>query len=182
MLVRSPRTGVLVALLLIAAISDIKTGRIPNWLVLGGAAYGLLYNAFFPVFPRDIGLLFALGGLAVGLGALLPLYFVRVMGAGDVKLMAMVGAFLGASATVAAMLATLITGGFLAIAFALCSGRLGRLVHNVATMFRGTLLTFASGVGGLTVHDGPSAGKMPYGIAIAAGTIGYMVLEQLGLI
>lgn len=182
MLVLSQRTGVLMMLLVIAAVSDMRTGRIPNWLVFGGALYALVYNAFFPLYPRDIGILFALGGLGVGLVAFLPLYLLRVMGAGDVKLMAMVGAFLGASATVGAILATLIAGGVLAIAFALCSGRLVRVFRNVTMMFRGTMLTFATGVGGLTITGGASAGKMPYGIAIAVGTIGYLVLEQLGLI
>jgi prepilin peptidase CpaA len=105
-----------------------------------------------------------------------------VMGAGDVKLMAMVGSFLGASATFGALIATVVTGGVLALAFAVCSGRLMRLVQNVTMMFRGTLLTFATGVGGLTVHGGPSAGRMPYGIAIAVGTIGYLLLKQLAFI
>jgi prepilin peptidase CpaA len=182
MLVLSPRTGVLVALLLIAAVIDVKTGRIPNWLVFGGALYALVYNAFFPLYPRDIGILFALGGLAIGLAALLPAYLFRVMGAGDVKLMAMVGAFLGTSATLGAVLATLIAGGVLAVGLALCSGRLVRMLRNVASMSRGTMLTFATGGSGLAVPDGPSAGRMPYGVAIAAGTIGYLIVAQLGLI
>lgn len=182
MLAVSPRTGVLMALLLIAAASDIKTRRIPNWLVFGGALYALLYNAFFPLYPKDNGLLFALGGLGVGLAALLPAYLFRVMGAADVKLMAMVGAFLGTWTTVAAVLAALIAGGVLAVGLAIYSGRFVLMLRNVAMMFRGTMLTLATGVGGLTVHDGPSAGKMPYGVAIAAGTIGYLILEQLGFI
>jgi prepilin peptidase CpaA len=151
-------------------------------LVFGGALYALVYNAFFPPYPRDIGILFALGGLAVGLAALLPAYFLRVMGAGDVKLMAMVGAFLGTWATVAAVLATLIAGGVLAVALAHRSSHLIRMLHNVAMMFRGTILTFATGVSGLTIQGGSSAGRMPYGVAIALGTIGYLLLEQLGLI
>jgi prepilin peptidase CpaA len=182
MLALDRRLGVLMALLVAAAISDTRTGRIPNWLVFAGAAYGLVYNALFPVFPRDIGILFAVGGLAVGLGVLLPLYVLRVMGAGDVKLMAMVGAFLGASATLNAVLATLIAGGVLAMVLALLNGTVVRMVRNVAMMFKGTLLTFATGVGGLAVHGGPSAGKMPYGVAIATGTIAYLILAQLGLI
>ena len=181
MLVLSPRTGVLIVLLLMAAASDIKTGRIPNWLVLCGALYALVYSAFFPHYPHDAGILFALGGLALGLGVFLPLYLLRVIGAGDVKLMAMAGAFLGTWATIAAVLATLIAGGLLAVAVALWSGRLLRMLGNVAMMLRGTMLTLATGVGGLTVHDGASAG-MPYGVAIAAGTIGYLVLSQLGFI
>jgi len=182
MLALDRRLGVLMALLVAAAISDTRTGRIPNWLVFAGAAYGLVYNALFPLFPRDIGILFALGGLVVGLGVFLPMYALRVMGAGDVKLMAMVGAFLGASATFSAALATFIAGGVLAIAVAVCTGTVARMIRNVAMMFRGTMLTFATGVGGLTVHGGPSAGKMPYGLAIATGTIGYLILAQLGLI
>jgi prepilin peptidase CpaA len=182
MLVLDLRTGVLMSLLVVAAICDVRTGRVPNWLVFAGTAYGLLYNALFPAFPRDIGILFALGGLVVGLGVLLPMYALRVMGAGDVKLMAMAGAFLGASATLNAVLATLIAGGVLAMVLALLNGTVGRMVRNVAMMFRGTMLTFATGVGGLTVHGGPSAGKMPYGVAIATGTIAYLILAQLGLI
>ena len=182
MLVLDLRTGVLMSLLVVAAICDVRTGRVPNWLVFAGAAYSLLYNGLFPAFPRDIGILFALGGLVVGLGVLLPMYALRVMGAGDVKLMAMAGAFLGASATLNAVLATLIAGGVLAMVLALLNGTVGRMVRNVAMMFRGTMLTFATGVGGLTVHGGPSAGKMPYGVAIATGTIAYLILAQLGLI
>jgi prepilin peptidase CpaA len=149
MLFLSARTGVLMALLVLAAALDVKTGRIPNWLVVGGIAYALAYNAFFPVYVRDVGILFALGGLAVGLLALLPLYLVRAMGAGDVKLMARVGAFIGTTATVASVLATLLAGGVLAAVLALRTRRL-------------------AGV------------KMPYGVAIAVGTIGYLLAAQLG--
>jgi prepilin peptidase CpaA len=176
MLVVSPRTGVLLALLIVAAVSDAKTGRIPNWLVFGGALYAVGYNAFFPLYPSDIGVLFALGGLAVGLIALLPAYLFQVMGAGDVKLMAMVGAFLGTWSTVGAVLSTLIAGGILALALALWSARLARMLHNLV------LTLGTTGIGGLAARDGPSAGRMPYGVAIAAGTIGYLIFAQLGLI
>lgn len=182
MLVLSPRTGVLMALLVIAAVIDMKTGRIPNWLVFGGALYALVYNTMSPLYARDIGILFALGGLAVGLVSLLPAYLFRVMGAGDVKLMAMVGAFIGAWATVGAVLATLVAGGVLALALAMWAGRTVRLLRNVAAVSRGTMVTMATGIGGLAVHAGPSAGKMPYGVAIAVGTIAYLVLSQLGFV
>ena len=182
MLLLNPRTGVLIGLLTIAAISDVRTGRIPNWLVFSGALYALAYNALYPVYPRDIGILFALGGLSVGLVALLPGYLLRVLGAGDVKLMAMVGSFIGAWAAVEAVLASLVTGGMLAIVLALYSGRLSLLLRNAVALFRGTVLTFATAPGGLTIQGGRSAGRMPYGLAIALGTIGYLVLEQLGMI
>jgi prepilin peptidase CpaA len=182
-LVVSPRTGVLMALLIAAAVSDSKSGRIPNWLVFGGALYAVLYSAFFPLYPRNIGALFALGGLAVGLAAFLPAYLFRIMGAGDVKLMAMVGAFLGTWGTVGALLSTLIAGGVLALALALWGGRLGRMLHNLAIICRGPVLTLSpTGTGGTVTSDDPSAGRMPYGIAIAAGTVGYLILSQLGFI
>jgi prepilin peptidase CpaA len=183
MLVLSPRTGVLLALLIAAAVSDSKSGRIPNWLVFGGALYAVVYSAFIPVYPRDIGALLALGGLAVGLAAFLPAYLFRIMGAGDVKLMAMVGAFLGPWSTVGAVLSTLIAGGVLALALALSWGRLGRMVHNLAMICRGPVLTLSTtGTGGTVTTDGPSAGRMPYGIAITVGTIAYLAFSQLGLI
>jgi prepilin peptidase CpaA len=182
MLLLNPRTGVLVGLLTVAAVSDVRKGRIPNWLVFGGALYALAYNALYPVYPRDIGILFALGGLSVGLVALLPGYLLRVLGAGDVKLMAMVGSFVGTWAAVEAVLASLITGGMLAVVMSLYSGRLLLMLRNVVALFRGTVLTFATAPGGLTIQGGGSAGRMPYGLAIALGTISYLVLEQLGMI
>jgi prepilin peptidase CpaA len=182
MLLLNPRTGVLIGLLAVAAVSDVRTGRIPNWLVFGGALYALAYNALYPVYPRDIGILFALGGLSVGLVAFLPGYLLRVLGAGDVKLMAMVGSFVGTWAAVEAVLASLITGGALAVALSLYSGRLPLMLRNVVALFRGNVLTLATAPGGLTVEGGRSAGRMPYGLAIALGTIGYLVLEQLGMI
>ena len=182
MLLLNLRTGVLIGLLTIAAISDVRTSRIPNWLVFGGALYALAYNALYPVYPRDIGILFALGGLSVGLVALLPGYLLRVLGAGDVKLMAMVGSFVGTWAAVEAVLASLITGGMLAVVMSLYSGRLLLMLRNVVALFRGTVLTFATAPGGLTIQGGGSAGRMPYGLAIALGTISYLVLEQLGMI
>ena len=178
-----PRIGVLILLLLIAAVSDVRTGRIPNWLVFGGAFYAITYISFNPVYRHDVGIVFALSGFLIGLIALLPAYFFRIMGAGDVKLMAMVGSFLGTNDAVGAVLASLIAGGVLALAFAAYSGTVVAMIRNVAMMFRGTMLTFTTGLGGgLTIQGGHSAGRMPYGLAIALGTIGYLVLEQLGMI
>jgi prepilin peptidase CpaA len=181
MLLLNPRTGVLIGLLTVAAVSDVRKGRIPNCLVFGGALYALAYNALYPVYPRDIGILFALGGLSVGLVALLPGYLLRVLGAGDVKLMAMVGSFVGTWAAVEAVLASLITGGMLAVVMSLYSGRLLLMLRNVVALFRGTVLTFATAPGGLAIQGGGPAGSMPYGLAIALGTIGYLVVEQLGM-
>ena len=91
---------VLVLLLIVAAAIDVRTMRIPNWLTVTGAVMGLGLSAAIPwqeLGPRWAldGFLWALGGMAAGLVLLLPLYALHVMGAGDVKLMGMVGAFVG---------------------------------------------------------------------------------------
>jgi len=183
MLALDLRTGVLIVLLVAAALIDTKSNRIPNWLVFGGAAFGIAYNAIFSVFPRDIGWLIALEGLGVGLGMLLPFYLLRAMGAGDVKLMAMVGAFLGPWHTLMAVLATFLAGGVLAIAFLLANGSLRRGLLTTFAIGRGAMLDVAAGSKPVLALDASvSAGKLPYGVAIAVGTIGYLVLKQFGIL
>ncbi len=75
-----------------------------------GAGLGLLLNSVLPEgygfvssLPGALGLWKALAGLGLGLLIMLPLYMLRALGAGDVKLMAMVGAFLGPNATIGAI-------------------------------------------------------------------------------
>lgn len=180
MLVTDPRTGVLIVALLLAAWSDVKTGRIPNELVFSGMAVALVYYALNPV--RDTGLLWSLQGLGAGLALLLPFYLMRILGAGDVKLMAMTGAFLGLPDTLWALLATFVAGGLLSIAFALRSGSLRRLFANLALMAQGAALGGGLGATAIAADSRLSVGTLPYGVAIAGGTIGYLVLRQLGFI
>ncbi len=176
------RTGIVILLLIVAAVSDCRTRRIPNWLVLSGALYGVIYNTVLPPTPHD-NILFPLAGLALGLLLFLPLYLVRAMGAGDVKLLAMIGAFLGPGDTFYAALATMIVGGVLAILFVLARGTALRMFHNLVSLFQ---LGFLSVAGGskpdLQIEADMSAGKLPYGVPIAIGTIGYLVLNQLSFL
>src|SRR5690349_17759206 len=116
--------GFLLLLLLAAAWSDIRSRRIPNLLVFPGAIIGLLLHALLQQETGGLGILGSLAGLGTGLVLLLPLYLLRIMGAGDVKLMAMTGAFLGAQETVGALLCVLLAGGGLALAAALRHGTL----------------------------------------------------------
>jgi prepilin peptidase CpaA len=123
----------------------------------------------------------ALKGIAVGFALLLPLYLLRATGAGDVKLMAMVGAYLGPWGVAWAALFSFIAGGVLALAVALAGGTLGRLFANVRTMLYGTLLT-AMTTGKTTITTpAVSVGKLPYGVAIAIGTMVHVVMVQRGV-
>jgi prepilin peptidase CpaA len=184
--------GFLLLLLLAAAWSDIRSRRIPNILVFPGAIAGVLLHVLLPQEAGGLGILGSLAGWGTGLALLLPLYLLRIMGAGDVKLMAMTGAFLGAQATVGALLCVLLAGGVLALAAALWQGKLGVLWRNLNVMLLGAL---AGGpMMGLPVSGKPgesvagdagefaaeSAGTLPYGVAIAAGTMVYLAMTRWG--
>jgi prepilin peptidase CpaA len=104
----------------------VRSYRIPNWLTGFGLLAGLLLSVWNVRHPMQA-LMLAFGGVALGLFALLPLYLIRVLGAGDVKLMAMVGAFLGLPGTLHALALVLVTGGSSPLRIAL-SRRIGRQV------------------------------------------------------
>jgi prepilin peptidase CpaA len=112
----------------------------------------------------------------LGLAALLPLYLLRTMGAGDVKLMAMVGAFLGSAQILGAVLGTFLAGFFLALVFAFKAQAIKRLLHNLRIIFIGSYIQFASNKLPLADETYVSVGKMPYALAIALGTFGYLSL------
>lgn len=182
MLVFDWRIGVLLLLLIWAAISDVRSHRIPNWLVLLGVLFGVFYNTAVPASPHNT-IWWPLAGLGLGLLLFLPLYLLRVMGAGDVKLVAMVGAFLGPGDTFYAMLASMIAGGALAIGYVLAKGTATKMLRNLISLFQLGFLSLAGGSKPqLRIAGDSSAGTMPYGVSIAIGTIGYLVLRQFGFI
>ena len=168
---------VVAALVIAAAWTDVRRQRIPNGLVIGGTLAGCVLQALFPAgggFPA------AVAGIAVGFLLLAPLYLLRAMGAGDVKLLAMTGAYLGAAGVFTAALLAFVAGGVLAIAVALKNHALGRLMENVRLMLGGSLVRTVAGGGASFVAPAGSAGSLPYGVAIALGTIGQIILQQTG--
>ncbi|MEJ7929739.1 A24 family peptidase [Ramlibacter sp. AN1015] len=173
----NPGIGALIALLLLAAWIDWRTMRIPNWLTVGGMCLGMLWNVASGADPID-GLLTALGGLGLGLALFLPLWLLRAMGAGDVKLIAMTGAFLGAAAAFKAILLTGIVGGVFALYFALAHRATGQMARNLRD------LAYSAVLRGVPLWRpnpaAPAVGKLPYGVSICAGTLAYLALRQLG--
>jgi prepilin peptidase CpaA len=176
------RMGGLFVLLVMAAVSDVRFYRIPNWLTFGGMVFALIYGTIAARTPMS-GALHALGGWGTGLAIMLPFYALGIMGAGDVKLMAMVGAFLGPYQTLQAVLFTCIAGGVTAILFAIHLRRLGRMLANVKATAQGIAV---SGIAGVrpsgTIEAGQSIGKLPYGICICAGTVAQVLAHQLGYV
>jgi prepilin peptidase CpaA len=81
-----------------AAVIDMRTRRLPNWFTVPVLAAGILFHSLTGGLS---GLGMALGGFAIGFGILLVLWLIGGGGGGDVKLIGALGAWLGATATVA---------------------------------------------------------------------------------
>lgn len=176
----------LVILLGLAAWQDIKEHRIANRLVLAGVVMGFMFNAFIPAgegfnspAPGGLGWWGSLTGIGMGLAVLLPFYLLRAMGAGDVKLMGMVGAFLGPGQVLGALLGTFLVGGIMALTIALRANAIGRLLGNVKYMLLGGVMKMGAGQAPLMDDLNQSVGKLPYAVAIAVGTVGYMIWRRL---
>jgi prepilin peptidase CpaA len=178
----------LFALVLTAVVCDLRSRRIPNALVASGIALGFLFQAVAPhasggLFGQPAGALgfvpALLGGL-LGLGLFLPLYALRAMGAGDVKLLAMVGVWLGAPAVAYAALWTLLAGGALALGWALVTGVLRRVLGNLREIAVSSLVRIQTGGAAAPAPLTPT-GRLPYAVAIACGTA-LEVLMQRGVL
>ncbi|MGN6388541.1 MAG: A24 family peptidase [Burkholderiaceae bacterium] len=179
MLATDPRIVMLFLLLIVAAASDYRSYRIPNWLTVGGGLFGIAYNALVPAYP-SIGLVGALEGYTLGLAVLFPFYVLKIMGAGDVKLFAMVGAFVGAPDVMYVIGWTFVIGGIAACMLTLARGTLGRMLANVKQLMGVAVFTVAGGIKPeFQLGGGISAGKLPYAISIAVGTIAFILARQL---
>ncbi|MFT5532860.1 MAG: prepilin peptidase CpaA [Burkholderiaceae bacterium] len=167
-------TILLVLVLVMATATDLRSRRIPNWLVL----FGLALSLWLKITAGDVS---AWGlGLLIGFGSFIPLYALRAMGAGDVKLMAVVGAFLGPLSALGAVAATLLAGGVLAIVVALANGSLRRAIDNVKFMLTSLMVSGMQRTRMTVEVPTSSTGSVPYGAAIAVGTFATLWLEHTG--
>jgi prepilin peptidase CpaA len=163
-------------ILIIAALTDIRSQRIPNTLTYSSVVFAL---AFHIQASGLHGLLFSLSGLALGLAFLILPYLMGGMGAGDVKLLGAVGAALGPKGVFAAALFTALVGGVYAAILILikykdCRG----LIARYAT----TLKIFAASgqLYTLPAAENENPPKLCYGVAIALGTLIAVYLQSTG--
>jgi prepilin peptidase CpaA len=154
---------------------DITRRRIPNALVLTGIAAGLLFR--LPGGWASVGAGLAGAGLALALT--FPLFALRGLGGGDVKLFAAVGAFLGPAGFIAALLASAIIGGLLAVGLALRRGVLLPILLNIRDLAVNAV-TFGKSGERVTL-DTPGALTVPYGAAIALGSLAIWFLQPGGV-
>jgi prepilin peptidase CpaA len=153
--------------LVIVTFTDLRSRRIPNWVVLPFLVVGVVASGWLRGWN---GIEHSLTGLALG-GLLFGiLCWMGGMGMGDVKLAAAIGAWIGPSQLLTALVLTGIVGGIMAIAWAAWSGFLGELFKGTGDLLAGVKKS------GLRPHpelllDNPLTRKMPYAPAIAIGTL-----------
>lgn len=156
-----------VLVLAIATVTDLRSRRIPNWLVLPFLVSGLVVSAISAGWS---GLGHSLAGMATGAAIFGVLYALGGMGMGDLKLFAAVGSWIWTSQLLFAFVLTAIFGGLIAVGWAVFGGFLGELFTGSSD------LVFGFAKRGLRPHPdlllkNPNTRKMPYAPAIAAGTI-----------
>jgi prepilin peptidase CpaA len=161
---------ILVSVLAAATFTDLRSSRIPNWLTFSAMGFALVGHAWLGGFP---GALFSLLGLGAGLGLFLMLYVTGSIGAGDVKLMAAVGALIGPYGALLSGLLAMIVG---------CLYALGAMCYQWGFVATGRKLAFAAYGALLTggkvwSRDLQLPFRLRYGLAVAGGTL----LFQLGI-
>jgi prepilin peptidase CpaA len=145
----------------LAALLDLRSRRIPNWLTASALLCGVLLNVWL---LGPSGLVGALAGAALGLVLLLPFYAQRAIGAGDVKLLAALGALVGPHVLVSVAVYGALVGGAMSMLILLLRGRLFIALHELLIEHRPPTL---------------SGAKAPYGVAIAAGVYLALLLPSV---
>jgi len=151
------------AVLAIAVFTDLRSRRIPNWLVLPFLVAGLAVSGWLHGWS---GIGHSLEGLGLGLLLFGILACMGGMGMGDVKLCAAIGAWIGPGQLMLALVVTGLAGGAMAVAWAIRGRFAGELFKGAGDLVfggakRGAELTLAN----------PLARKLPYAPAIAIGTL-----------
>jgi prepilin peptidase CpaA len=170
--------AVLVLVVITAAIFDLRWRRVPNWLTVSGVLLGVVLNTL--LLPSQ-GLLSSLEGVGLALLIYVPLYLLRGMGGGDVKLMAAVGAIAGPGNWLRIFFLTLIFGAVAAIILIFVKRRVRRTFQNIGLI----LVSLRSGHAPyaknpeLDVREEKGV-RLPHAVTIACGAIAFLVVEAAG--
>ncbi len=163
--------GLVSVILVVAAVIDGRELKVPNWItfpliISGWLASGVIYGW--------AGVGASLWGTAVGLGLLLPAYAIGGMGAGDVKLLAGVGAWVGATQTFWAFIVSAILGAIIAVIMVVVSRKWRHHQKQFLSIITEIMVIRSpSKLSEIAAERKPSMMLLPYGIPIAIGTIGY---------
>jgi prepilin peptidase CpaA len=167
---------VLVLMVGIAAVYDVRFRRIPNWLVLTGLVLGLGLNTYLFEWR---GARASLLGIGLAFLIYVPLYLLRGMGAGDVKLMAAIGAIVGAANWFGIFVISALLGGVMAIVLLLTRGKLLNSLWNIGFLFQSLGSLRAPYAREELDLSSPRSIKLPHGVAIAGGSVLFLAAAWL---
>lgn len=158
-------TGATSLLLLICVATDLRQHRIYNAVTVPFAALGLGLNIYA---QGAMGIAFSLGGLLLGLAVFfLSALLGRVLGAGDCKLLAAVGALQGPQLLLWCILYSLLAGGLFAAVIAL---RRGILASSFGRVWRSLYMRVFMRLP-MDITESPEQTRLPYAVAIGVGTL-----------
>ncbi len=155
----------LVVVVTVAAACDVRSRRIPNWWVLLGTLLALLLRGTDGMTALFDGLL----GLGMAFAVTLPFFALGALGGGDAKLLMTVGAFMGPGKLVGALLVIAVLGGIIALLEGLRRGVALKLLVGATDLLR--LWTVRGRPHAPRSLASPDAIAVPYGLAIATGSI-----------
>lgn len=154
----------------VAAITDLRFRRIPNWLTVSSLLAGLVLNT---IVGHWQGLKMSLLGAGLCLAILLPLVLVRGLGAGDWKLMGALGAILGPTVLIVLLITALISGAMALIQIVIRQ-RIRDTLFNLWQILKSFACLGLRGIPPITL-DTPGARSIPFGVAAALGTVACFV-------
>jgi prepilin peptidase CpaA len=154
-------------ILAVACITDLRTRRIPNLLTFSAAGLALLFH-FITGGVSAVG--WSLAGYALGAVLFFPMFALRGMGAGDVKLLAAVGAWIGPGQVATAALLTSVVGGIMAVGVALATGYLMTALSNLWMLLTHWRVMGVCPVSGVTL-EGSRGPRLAYAVPITIGTM-----------
>ncbi|UCE60840.1 MAG: prepilin peptidase [Phycisphaerales bacterium] len=170
--------GVMVPGILLASWIDYSQKRVPNWLNLSLIITGFIVQGLY--FGMT-GLATGMAGLLTGFGLLIIPWLMHGMGAGDVKLMAAIGVWLGPWLTLCSFGLGVVIGGIIAVIMILATGRLWMALANMSVILtkcsnRETLFTEFGGA----KTFGSTSQLLPYGVPLTVGTLIILAARMCG--
>ena len=151
--------------LVMAAVIDVREGRIPNWLTGSLAVFGIGVNSLEYGWA---GFLFSLGGLIMGLVCLIFFYLKGGMGAGDVKLLGAIGTILGPGQVVFAFAFAAMLGGLYSLALLSNQGGIRHAWDRMFLLLSTLKVTKTIPVSGTQI---PTEPKLRYALVLGLGTV-----------
>jgi prepilin peptidase CpaA len=167
----------LITLLALCAASDVRSNKIFNIVTVPFAITAVALHTFNNGLD---GLLFSTAGMATGIALLVIPYIMGGMGAGDVKLMGAVGSFLGAKSTLCAFFFIALAGGIYSLSLILIRRDVFKGFFSEKLLVLSSMVLLRQYI---PIETGNTEQKprLKYGVAIAFGTITYLLTKALGI-